>query len=138
MLIVRYLIALAVTFIIFALGGAVWHEVLFKEQYDAWVFGIERLEMPVTYFLLTYFMRSMIFVYVYHMLYSGGNPLMKGLKYGFLMGMIMGLAVTGYYGDFEIKSPDWVLFEFVFNLLRSIVAGISIALIIGEKENKVA
>lgn len=132
--VVRYSIALLVTWVLFALGGALWHEVLFEEQYNEWVFGIERLELPVTYFLITYLMRSMVFVYVYHMLYSGGNPFMKGLKYGFLMGMITGLAVTGYYGDFEIKSPDWVILEFVFNMIRSIIAGILIALIIGEKK----
>jgi hypothetical protein len=138
MIILRYCIALLVTWVIFALGGALWHEVLFAEQYNEWVFGIERMELPVTYFLLTYLMRSMVFVYVYYMLYSGGNPLMKGLKYGFLMGMITGLAVTGYYGDFEIKSPDWVVLEFTFNMIRSILAGVLIALIIGEKGVKAA
>lgn len=138
MILLRYTIALIVTWLIFALGGAFWHEVLFKDQYDAWVFGIERMELPVTYFMLTYFMRSTVFVYVYYMLYRGGSPLMKGLKFGFLMGMITGLAVTGYYGDFEIKSPDWVMLEFIFNLLRSIIAGIAIALIIGEKGEQTA
>ncbi len=133
----RYAIALLATWVIFALGGAVWHEILFKEQYNEWVFGIERLELPVTYFLITYFMRGLVFVYVYHMLYQGGSPILKGLKYGFLMGMITGLAVTGYYGDFEIQSPDWVILEFIFNLIRSIIAGIVIALILGEKKQTV-
>lgn len=138
MVIVRYSVALLLTWVIFALGGALWHEVLFEEQYNEWVFGIERMELPVTYFLVTYFMRALVFVYVYHMLYAGGSPLMKGLKYGFLMGMITGLAVTGYYGDFEIKSPDWVVLEFVFNLIRSMLAGIVIALVIGEKHGEAA
>lgn len=138
MILLRYTLALLASWIIFALGGALWHEVIFEEQYNEWVFGIERLELPVTYFLITYLMRSMVFVYVYHMLYSGGNPLMKGLKYGFLMGMMTGLAVTGYYGDFEIKSPDWVLMEFTFNLIRSVLVGVVIALIIGEKGFKTA
>jgi len=138
MIVLRYSIALLVTWVLFALGGALWHEVLFAEQYNEWVFGIERMELPVTYFLITYLMRSMVFVYVYHMLYSGGNPAMKGLKYGFLMGMITGLAVTGYYGDFEIKSPDWVVLEFTFNMIRSTIAGVLIALIIGDKGMKTA
>lgn len=138
MIVLRYSIALLVTWVLFALGGALWHEVLFAEQYNEWVFGIERMELSVTYFLITYLMRSMVFVYVYHMLYSGGNPLIKGLKYGFLMGMITGLAVTGYYGDFEIKSPDWVVLEFVFNMIRSTIAGVLIALIIGNKDVKTA
>ncbi len=138
MILLRYTLALVLTWVIFALGGAFWHEVLFEQQYNEWVFGIERLELPVTYFLITYLMRSMVFVYVYHMLYAGGNPVMKGLKFGFLMGMITGLAVTGYYGDFEIKSPDWVILEFIFNLVRSILAGIVVGLVIGEKAEKVA
>jgi hypothetical protein len=134
----RYAIALVVTWLIFTIGGAVWHEVVFKDLYNEWVFGIERLEMPVMYFVITHFMRALVFVYVYYMLYKGGNPVVKGLKFGFLMGVLTGLTVTGYYGDFQINSPLWAVLEFAFNIVRALVAGLLIGIIVGEREKKPA
>lgn len=131
---VRFLIATFAAWLIFTIGGAIWHEVIFEEWYNDWVFGIERLEMPVGYFVITHAMRALVFVYVYHMLYKGGNPLTKGLKFGFLMGILTGLTVTSYYGDFDINSPGWALLEFAYNIVRALMVGVSTALIIGKRE----
>lgn len=134
--IIRFIVAVAVAWVIIALGGALWHEVIFKSWYNEWVFGIERTQMPIGYFLITHVMRALAFVYVYYMLYKGGNPYVKGLKFGFLMGILTGVTVTSYYGDFIITSPGWVLLEFAFNVVRAILVGISTALILGEREPK--
>jgi len=90
--------------------------------------------MPVGYFLITHAMRALAFVYVYFMLYKGGNPYVKGLKFGFLMGILTGVTVTSYYGDFLITSPNWVLLEFTYNIVRAILVGITTALILGERK----
>lgn len=132
----RFIFATFVAWLIFTLGGTIWHEVIFETQYNEWVFGIERLEMPVAYFLITHAMRALVFVYVYHMLYKGGNPLTKGLKFGFLMGILTGLTVTSYYGDFNITSPGWALLEFAYNIVRALFVGVSTALIIGERNRE--
>jgi hypothetical protein len=133
----RFTIAVVVCWILFTIGGAVWHEVLFSNLYNEWVFGIERLEMPVMYFIIINIMRSLVYVYVYHMLYKGGNPITKGLKFGFLMGILTGLTVTSYYGDFNITSPSWAIMEFSFNIIRSLAGGVVIALIIGKRKPEV-
>lgn len=130
----RFIIAVLATWVFFTIGGAVWHKVLFDELYTEWVFGIERLEMPILYFLIGDVMRSLIFVYIYHMLYKGGHPVNKGLKFGFLMGILTGLTVTGYYGEFNITSPSWAVMEFTFNIIRSLAGGLIIALIIGKRK----
>lgn len=132
--IIRFIFAIVVAWVIITLGGALWHEVIFENWYNEWVFGIERTQMPIGYFLITHAMRALAFVYVYFMLYKGGNPYVKGLKFGFLMGILTGVTVTSYYGDFLITSPGWVLLEFVYNVVRAILVGISTALIIGERE----
>lgn len=132
----RFIFAVFVAWIIITLGGALWHEVVFDDWYTEWVAGIERTQMPIKYFLITHAMRALAFVYVYFMLYKGGNPYVKGLKFGFLMGILTGVTVTSYYGDFIITSPSWVLLEFAFNVVRAILVGISTALIIGEREAK--
>lgn len=134
--ILRFIIAVIVAWVIITLGGALWHEVLFESWYNEWVFGIERMQMPIGYFLITHAMRALAFVYVYFMLYKGGNPYVKGLKFGFLMGIITGVTVTGYYGDFLITSPGWVILEFAYNIFRAILVGLSTALIIGERPRK--
>ncbi|MDP6908221.1 MAG: hypothetical protein QF371_01885, partial [Flavobacteriales bacterium] len=60
---VRLIGATVVAWLIFSLIGAVWHEVIFESWYNEWVFGIERMEMPVLYFLITDSMRALVFVY---------------------------------------------------------------------------
>jgi len=52
------------------------------------------------------------------------------------MGMLTGLTVTGYYGDFNISSPGWALLEFAYNIVRALLAGVAIGLIVGEKNAK--
>lgn len=131
--VVRFLIATLAAWLIITLTGVVWHEMIFEAWYNEWVFGIERMQMPVAYFLITHAMRAMVFVYVYHMLYKGGKPLYKGLKFGFLMGILTGLTVTSYYGDFNITSPGWAMLEFSFNIVRALFVGVAVALIIGER-----
>ena len=126
-----------VTWVFFTFGGVLWHEVLFGGLYNEWVFGIERLEMPILYFIINDVMRSLVYVYVYHMLYKGGNPITKGLKFGFLMGILTGLTVTCYYGDFNITSPSWAVMEFGFNIIRSLAGGLIIALIIGKRKPEI-
>lgn len=130
----KFILAVAVAWVVITLGGTLWHEVIFENSYNEWVFGIERMQMPVGYFLITHLMRALAFVYVYYMLYKGGNPIVKGLKFGFLMGILTGVTVTSYYGDFMITSPGWVLLEFAYNIVRAILVGISTAVIIGERE----
>jgi len=131
---VRFLAATVVAWLIIALGGAVWHEILFADQYNAWTVGIERIQMPIEYFVVSHFIRALAYVYVYYMLYKGGTPLVKGLKFGFLMGIITGVTVTSYYGDFLITSPGWVLAEFAYNIVRAMSVGVTTAFIIGERQ----
>jgi hypothetical protein len=70
------------------------------------------------------------------MLYKGGKPIIKGLKFGFLMGILTGLTATSYFVDFNIQAPEWVVLEFIFNVIRAILVGVAVALIIGERNQK--
>ena len=133
---VRFTLATAAAWAIFLFGGVIWHEVIFEAWYNEWVFGIERMEMPILYFITTHAMRALVFVYVYHMLYKGGVPIIKGLKFGFLMGILTGLTVTSYYGDFNITSPGWAVLEFSYNIVRAILVGVTVAAIIGERQRE--
>lgn len=132
--IARFIIAVVVAFLIMALFGALWGEILFAEWYNKWMLYVERPTISVPFYIITHAMRALIFVYVYHMLYKGGSPIMKGLKFGFLMGILTGLTATGYYVDFNIPSPEWVLLEFAFNIIRALLVGVAIALVIGERK----
>lgn len=129
----RFSLAVVATWLVFAVGGALWHEILFVDWYREWVHQIARLEMPIGFFLLTHAMRALVFVYVYSMLYQSGVPVIKGLKFGFLMGIFTGLMVTSYFGDFRITSPSWAIMEFAFNIVRAMLAGVVTALVLGRK-----
>ena len=136
--IARFIAAVIVAWFVIMLFGVFWGEVLFAEWYNKWMIYVEKPNVSVTYFMVVHAMRAIVFVYVYHMLYKGGKPIVKGLKFGFLMGILTGLTATGYYVDFNIQAPEWIMLEFCFNVIRSILVGISTALIIGEREPKPA
>ena len=136
--IARFIAAIIVAWLIIMLFGVFWGEVLFAEWYNKWMIYVEKPNVSVTYFMVVHAMRAIVFVYVYHMLYKGGKPIVKGLKFGFLMGILTGLTATGYYVDFNIQAPEWVMLEFCFNVIRAILVGVSVALIIGEREPKPA
>ncbi|MCF8465503.1 MAG: hypothetical protein K9G41_11720 [Flavobacteriales bacterium] len=136
--IARFIAAIIVAWFVIMLFGVFWGEVLFAEWYNEWMIYVEKPEVSVTYFMIVHAMRAIIFVYVYHMLYKGGKPILKGLKFGFLMGILTGLTATGYYVDFNIQAPEWVMLEFCFNVIRALLVGVTVALIIGEREPKLA
>ncbi|MCF8461979.1 MAG: hypothetical protein K9G46_14760 [Flavobacteriales bacterium] len=136
--IARFIAAVIVAWFVIMLFGVFWGEVLFAEWYNKWMIYVEKPNVSVTYFMVVHAMRAIVFVYVYHMLYKGGKPIVKGLKFGFLMGILTGLTATGYYVDFNIQAPEWVMLEFCFNVIRAILVGVSVALIIGEREPKPA
>jgi hypothetical protein len=136
--IARFIAAIIVAWFVIMLFGVFWGEVLFAEWYNKWMIYVEKPDVSVTYFMVVHAMRAIIFVYVYHMLYKGGKPIVKGLKFGFLMGILTGLTATGYYVDFNIQAPEWVMLEFCFNVIRALLVGVSVALIIGERDPKPA
>lgn len=133
---IRFGIAVFVSWFIYAIGGAVWHEVIFASEYTEWVFGLERLTMPVGYHLITYLMRGIVFVYIYHILYKGGTPIITGARFGFLIGMVTALTVASYFWVFNIPSPMWLFMEFVYNVGRDILMGMVVAIIIGKDQGK--
>ncbi len=132
--ITRFILASVAAWIIMALFGVFWGEILFDEWYKEWIQDVAKPQVPVEYYIITHAMRALVFVYVYHMLYKGGKPILKGLKFGFLMGILTGLTATSYFVDFNIQAPEWVVLEFVFNIVRALLVGVSTALIIGERK----
>ena len=115
--IARFILATVAAWLVIMLFGVIWGEVLFAEWYNEWMVYVEKPNVSVPYFMIVHSMRAMVFVYVYHMLYKGGKPILKGLKFGFLMGILTGLTATGYYVDFNIQAPEWVVLEFFFNII---------------------
>lgn len=132
----RFIIATIVAWIVIMLFGVIWGEVLFADLYNEWMVYVEKPNVSVSYFMIVHAMRAIVFVYVYHMLYKGGKPLYKGLKFGFLMGILTGLTATGYFVDFNIQAPEWVVMEFAFNIGRALLVGVTVALIIGERNRE--
>ncbi len=132
----RFILATVVAWVIIALFGVFWGEILFADWYNDWMQWVEKPQVAIEYYIITHAMRALVFVYVYHMLYKGGKPIIKGLKFGFLMGILTGLTATSYFVDFNIQAPEWVVLEFVFNIVRALLVGVSTALIIGERKPK--
>lgn len=132
--IARFILATVAAWVIITLFGVFWGEILFPELYNKWMQWVEKPQISIEYYMITHALRAFAFVYVYHMLYKGGKPILKGLKYGILMGLLTGLTATSYFVDFNIQAPEWVLLEFVFNIVRALLVGVAIALIIGERK----
>ncbi|HEY5124198.1 MAG TPA: hypothetical protein VIK14_10730 [Ignavibacteria bacterium] len=72
--------------------------------------------------------------WIYTMVYKGESPLKEGFIYGFMLSLLMDIPyVFFYWGSYNI-SYKLVIEDAVLMGIRTTIAGIIIALIIGKKE----
>ena len=72
--------------------------------------------------------------WIYTMVYKGESPLKEGFIYGFMLSLLMDIPyVFFYWGSYNI-SYKLVIEDAVLMGIRTTIAGIVIALIIGKKE----
>jgi hypothetical protein len=128
-----FLAAAAYVVVTFALAAS-WHLVFFKDLYDQ--LGIfSRREPLIPLGVISIVMQALVLSYLYPVFSSSGSPLVRGLKFGLLMGVLMAsIAVFAEAGKQNVSSlATWLVFESTYYLLQFGLAGMIIAAIYGRR-----
>ena len=128
-----FLAAIAYVIVTFAVAAS-WHLVFFKDLYDQ--LGIfTRKEPLIPLGITSIIMQGLVLSYLYPVFFKGGSPLMQGLKFGLLIGVLMAsIAVFAEAGKQHVSSlTTWLAFESMYYLLQFGLVGVIIGLIYGKK-----
>jgi drug/metabolite transporter (DMT)-like permease len=83
---------------------------------------------------LAYVLQAILLAYIYPKGYSGGKPLTEGLRFGFVMGVLIFITYAFFlYGKFKVEFTPTLLHGFM-HVVETMGGGITIALIYGKKE----
>lgn len=79
-------------------------------------------------------MQGLVLSYLYPAFYRGGSPLIQGLKFGLLIGVLMAsIAVFAEAGKQNVSSlSTWLIFESAYYLLQFGLVGIVVGMIYGK------
>jgi hypothetical protein len=82
--------------------------------------------------VLGYVVAAFLMAYIYPIGYKSGKPIMEGLRFGLLMGLLITLPVVfDYYGILDLPfAATWV--DALYHVVEKIVGGVVIALVYGS------
>jgi hypothetical protein len=126
------LAAIAYVIVTFAIAAS-WHLVFFKDLYDQLAI-FTRKEPLIPLGIVSIVTQALILAYLYPLIYRGGSPAKEGLKFGFLIGVLMAsIAVFAEAGKQNVSSlTTWLVFESAYYLLQFGALGVIIGLIYGR------
>ena len=111
----QYVLAvLAGSFSMWLLAG-LWHELLNAAFYQS---ETEATHEGIEIILIAYFVLGLLMAYIYPKGYKGGRPVVEGLKFGAIMGLLWvfphELAMAGAHGEsiaYVFKNAAWHIVE---------------------------
>ena len=112
--------------------SVLWHVVLMSGFYDAAAAGAMR-DPPIMWSVaLGYLVVGFVMSYMYPKGYEGGTPVVEGLKFGAMIGLIWWLPTQlVLYGAME--GPfSIVLVDGAWHLLEQGLAGVALAMVYGK------
>jgi hypothetical protein len=134
----KLLLATVASFaVMFALGG-LWHMMLMENWYNAHVGAIDnpaliKRDPPMLeYIALGCLVLAFLMSYMYGNYTTNDSKIMKGLRFGMVMGLIAFLPFeTILYGATMLFSRSALLVDTIWNMVNGGIGGIVIAMVYG-------
>ena len=129
----KMLLALIAGFAVMYLLSWLWHMKIMVDFYIAHS-SSGALDAPKTqYILLGYFVLALILSYIYPLGYKGGSPVIEGLKFGAVMGLLWNLPFSLVsFGLFE-SSGTLIIVDGIWHIVEEGIGGIAIGLVYGSQ-----
>lgn len=111
----------------------VWHGPILGKWYDeqAQLAGIQRTEPNFAIMLLVYLILGFVMAFIYPIGYKGGNPVIEGLRFGFLIGLVWSLPMIMLWTVWTLPTKlIWV--DSLWHFVEKIIAGVVIAIVYGK------
>jgi hypothetical protein len=129
----KFVLAVLVYVVLTFVIAAGWHLVLFKSMYEELAI-FTRKEPLIPLGVISMLLQGLVLAYLYPRLSGTGTPLVKGIKFGLLVGVLMAsIAVFAEAGkQFVTSLPTWLAFESTYYLLQFGVVGVGMAMVYGR------
>jgi hypothetical protein len=129
----KLLIAGVVAFVAMFILGYLWHAVLMSSFYEQNYRFTARPEPIVLRIAVAYFVLAFLMSYVYPLGYKGGSPMMEGLRFGIIMGILWVFPLSLILNAItENLFMTGVLVDTGWHIVEEGIAGIIIGLLYGK------
>ena len=131
----KMLFALIAGFVTMFLLSGLWHMLIMGDFYEANGASNSLAEPNLLFIALGYFILALLMSYAYPLGYKGGKPVIEGLKFGVLMGLlwILPLGVV-LFGVME-SSGTLLIVDAVWHVVEQGIGGIVIGLVYGSQSS---
>lgn len=131
----KFVLAFFAYLVLVFIIATVWHLVLFKETY----LNANLRAKPIFQLgILSMLVQATIVAYLYPRLAKEGSSAKEGLKFGLLLGVLLGsygvLAEAGKYDVGPLST--FLLYEGAFFIIQYAIVGVVIGLIYGKRTGK--
>lgn len=133
----RFVTAALAYLIVTFISAFGWHVVLFSDVYRA--AGV-REEPVFALGIVAMLIQAVLVAYLYPRLSGTGTPVAEGLKFGLILGLLMGsYGALAEAAKFDVGSiPDWVVYEGSYFVLQFALTGVVVALVYGSRRTREA
>ena len=128
----KMLFALLAGFVVMFLLAGLWHMIIMGDFYKANSSSAALAEPKMLFIALGYFILALILAFIYPLGYKGGSPVIEGLKFGVLMGLLWILPFSVVlFGLFE-SSGTVLVVDVIWHVVEEGIGGIVIGLVYGS------
>ncbi len=101
-----------------------WHTILFYDLYVEWG-AFTRAEPIIAFGMIATIIQGIVIGYLYPFFYQGGNPIVQGVKFSIIAGLliysVMGFATAA---KFQIEPvADFLVMHTIFQLIQFTLTG---------------
>ncbi|MCK4798022.1 MAG: hypothetical protein KAT05_11600 [Spirochaetes bacterium] len=129
----KMLFALIAGFIAMFLLSGLWYTLIMADFYEANSPSTAFAEPKMQFIVLGYFILALILAYIYPLGYKGGSPVIEGLKFGVVMGLLWILPIgVVLFGVME-SSGILLVVDAIWHVVEQGIGGIVIGLVYGSQ-----
>ena len=118
-------------FVAMLLLSGLWYEILMPNVYSAQFATIERTAPLYTLVVIGYLMGTFLLAYIYPIGYKGKAPIVEGVKFGVLMGLVIAFPAGLVLYGAHMVPISVTLLDVLYQVVEKIIGGIIIGLIYG-------
>lgn len=131
---IKKVILASFSYLVLTLGIAYpWHMIWFHDLY-AGMGAYTRPEPSVPLGMLAMITQGVVIAYLYPFYYKGGYPILQGIKFSLMMGVmvysVMGFAMAAKIDINPIST--YLLYSVIFQLIQLVLTGAVLGLIYGK------
>lgn len=111
-----------------------WHMIWFHDLYTQ-MGAVTRSEPIIPLGMLAMGIQGVVIAYLYPFWYRGGNPVVQGIKFSFIAGLliytVMGFATVAKMNINPVST--FLIYHTVFQAIQFVITGAALGLIYGKK-----